>query len=164
MENYVKKSVFLFLSSLTFSFSSIASNDGPLSSQMDAYVIEVTKDGKELRKPAENVYPQDKIEYELTYTNQTDNPLNGLVITGPIPVNTVYLGSTNNTLVDSEFVVSIDGGKTFESEPVKREIVKDGQKIQIIIPPEKYTAVRWIPKEPIDSMERQIFTYRIEVE
>lgn len=163
MENYVKKILFLFLSSLTVSFAGMADDKSPLGSQMDAYVIEV-KDGKEVRKPAKEVYPEDQIEYELTYTNKSDNQLNGLVITGPIPVNTVYLGNTNKTLVDSEFVVSVDGGKTFESEPVKREIIKDGKKIEVIVPPEKYTAVRWLPKEPIDPMEKQIFTYRIEVE
>ncbi len=163
MESYVKKIIFLFLSSLTVSFSSMADDQSPLGSQMDAYVIEI-KDGKEVRKPAKEVYPEDQIEYELTYTNKSDNQLSGLVITGPIPVNTVYLGNTNKTLIDSDFVVSVDGGKTFESEPVKREIIKDGKKIEVIVPPEKYTAVRWVPKRPIDPMEKQVFTYRIEVE
>lgn len=37
------------------------------------------------------------------------------------------------------------------------------KKVEVIIPPEKYTAVRWIPEVPINSKEKQIFTYRIEV-
>lgn len=160
----MKKLLSLFLMSLTLSSFSFAEEKTPLVSQMDAYLIEINKEGKEVRKPADTVYPKDKIEYELTYTNVSDDQLNGLVITGPIPENTVYIGSTNNSDVDAQFVVSVDGGKTFESEPVKREVMKDGKKVEVIIPPEKYTAVRWIPKVPINAQEKQIFTYRIEVE
>ncbi len=38
-----------------------------------------------------------------------------------------------------------------------------GEKVEVIIPPEKYTAVRWIPSEPINANEEQVFTYRIQV-
>lgn len=159
----VKSLLFLFLLSLTTSFSAFADDKEPLVSQMDAYLIEVNKDGDEVLKPADTVYPKDKIEYKLTYTNNSKGALDGLVITGPIPQNTVYVGDTDKTKVKSKFVVSIDGGKTFEPEPVKREVMKDGKKVEVIIPPEKYTAVRWIPEVPINSKEKQIFTYRIEV-
>ena len=145
------------------SFSVYAEKMEPLSSQMDAYVVTTDKDGKEELKPAEEVLPKDKLEYKLTYTNNTDNLLNGLVITGPIPENTFFVSGTNNTKINSDFVVSIDGGQTFEPEPVKRIVMKDGKKIEVIIPPEKYTAIRWMPSVPINAKEKQIFTYRIEV-
>lgn len=145
------------------SFSVYAENKDLLTSEMDAYVVEINKKGKEELVKAEKVYPKDKIEYKLTYTNNSEKPLNGLVITGPIPENTFYVADTSNTKIKSNFVVSIDGGKTFESEPVKREIIKDGKKVEVIIPPEKYTAVRWMPLVPINAKEKQVFAYRIEV-
>ncbi|KJF87477.1 DUF11 domain-containing protein [Photobacterium phosphoreum] len=159
----MKKLLLMVVTGLIMSFSVYAEDKDLLTSKMDAYVVETNKKGEEELVKAEKVYPKDKIEYKLTYTNNTEKPLKGLVITGPIPENTFYVADTSNTKIKSKFVVSIDGGKTFESEPVKREIMKDGKKVEIIIPPEKYTAVRWIPLIPINAKEKQIFAYRIEV-
>ncbi len=149
----------LFASTLAFAVEKTQ----PLTSQMDAFLITVNDKGAEVLTPAEEAKPKDVIEYKLTYNNVSDNPLQNLIITGPIPHNTVYLGNTNATQINAQFVVSIDGGNTFESEPVKRTIEKDGEKVEVIIPPEKYTAVRWIPSEPINANEEQVFTYRIQV-
>lgn len=159
----VKNLILFVFTSLVISFSVYAEKMEPLSSQMDAYVVTLNKEGEEVLSPAEEVNPKDKIEYKLTYTNNTDKKLKGLVITGPIPNNTFFVPGTNNTKVNSEFVVSIDGGKTFEQEPVKRIVMKDGKEVEVIIPPEKYTSIRWMPNTPINAKEKQIFTYRIEV-
>ncbi|KJG06470.1 hypothetical protein UB33_09505 [Photobacterium angustum] len=157
----MKNLILIFLLNLALAFS--ASANQPLTSQMNAYLIEVDKNGKELLKPADEVSPKDTVEYQLVYKNHSDQSLSGLVITGPIPENTQYVGNTGKTIIESKFLVSIDGGSTFETEPVKREIMKDGKKVEVIIPPEKYTDVRWIPEGPIKASEQQIYTYRIEV-
>ncbi|SMY18044.1 DUF11 domain-containing protein [Photobacterium aquimaris] len=159
----MKNLLLIIFTSLVMSFSVYAEKMEPLSSQMDAYLVVTDKDGKENLKPAEEVVPKDKLEYQLTYTNNTEKPLKNLVITGPIPQNTFFVSGTNNTKIKSDFVVSIDGGKTFEPEPVKRMVMKDGKEVEVIIPPEKYTAIRWMPSVPITAKEQQIFTYRIEV-
>ncbi|SMY38316.1 DUF11 domain-containing protein [Photobacterium andalusiense] len=159
----MKNLLLIIFTSLVMSFSVYAEKMEPLLSQMDAYLVVTDKDGKENLKPAEEVVPKDKLEYQLTYTNNTEKPLKNLVITGPIPQNTFFVSGTNNTKVKSDFVVSIDGGKTFEPEPVKRMVMKDGKEVEVIIPPEKYTAIRWMPSVPITAKEQQIFTYRIEV-
>lgn len=164
MRCIVKKLLLIVFAAVVMSFSVFAEKGiEPLSSKMDAYVVTLNKDGEEELKPAVEVYPKDKIEYKLTYTNNTDKELKGLVITGPIPQNTFFVSGTNNTKINSDFVVSIDGGKTFEPEPVKRIVMKDGKEVEVIIPPEKYTAIRWMPNVPINAKEKQIFTYRIEV-
>lgn len=159
----MKNLLLIIFTSLVMSFSVYAEKMEPLSSQMDAYLVVTDKDGQEALKPAEEVVPKDKLEYQLTYTNNTEKPLKNLVITGPIPQNTFFVSGTNNTKIKSDFVVSIDGGKTFEAEPVKRMVMKDGKEVEVIIPPEKYTAIRWMPSVPISAKEQQIFTYRIEV-
>ncbi|MCG3865474.1 MULTISPECIES: hypothetical protein [unclassified Photobacterium] len=160
----MKKLLLILFTSVVMSFSVYAEDIEPLSSKMDAYVVMIDKEGNEKLEPADEVVPNDKIEYQLTYTNNTDNQLKGLVITGPIPKNTFFVSGTNNTKIKSEFVVSIDGGQTFESEPVKRIVMQDGKEVEVIIPPEKYTTIRWMPNVPIEAKEKQVFTYRIEVE
>lgn len=159
----MKNLLLIVIGCLMMSFSVYAEDDNLLVSKMDAYIVEVNDKGEEKLVKAEKAVPKDKIEYKLTYTNNSEKPLNGLIITGPIPENTFYIANTSNTKIKSNFLVSIDGGKTFEEEPVKREIMKDGKKVEVIIPPEKYTAVRWIPLTPINAKEKQVFAYRIEV-
>lgn len=159
----VKKLLLIIFATVVMSFSVYAEKMEPLSSQMDAYVVMTDDAGEEKLKPADEVLPKDKVEYKLTYTNNTDDQLKGLVITGPIPQNTFFVSGTNNTKIKSDFVVSIDGGQTFEPEPVKRMVMENGEEVEVIIPPEKYTAIRWMPSVPINAKEKQIFTYRIEV-
>ncbi len=53
--------------------------------QMDAYVVMTDDAGEEKLKLTctdDEVLPKDKVEYKLTYTNNTDDQLKGLVITG----------------------------------------------------------------------------------
>ena len=58
--------------------------------------------------------------------------------------------NTAHTQTDADFTVSIDGGKTFENEPVKRLVVDEqGKKLERLIPPSEYTHVRWILKQPV---------------
>ncbi|KJF94592.1 hypothetical protein [Photobacterium leiognathi] len=153
----------VFFINFIFTFSTYANENHPLTSKMNAFLVKVDKNGREILKPADKVSPKDKVEYQLIYKNHSDKSLSGLVITGPIPENTQYVGNTGKTIIKSKFLVSIDGGNTFESEPVKREVIKDGKKVEVIIPPEKYTNVRWIPEDSIKASEQQIYSYRIEV-
>lgn len=133
----------------------------PLQSSMQAFVIGQGQDGKETAQPAQEVEPGQTIEYKLDYTNTGKTALKGLAITGPIPNATHYLGSTAATQADSSFTVSIDGGKTFENEPVKRMVENEqGKKVEKVIPPSEYTHVRWTLNQPLKAGETQSFRYR----
>jgi hypothetical protein len=58
-------------------------------------------------------------------------------------------------------MVSIDGGKTFEGEPVKRMVENEqGKKVEKIIPPSEYTHVRWVLQQPLSAGETKSFSYR----
>jgi len=153
----------LYVIGLLISSQALASDQQLLTSKMDAFLVTLNDEGKEKFSSAEEVKPNDIIEYKLTYNNVSERPLSGLTITGPIPMNTYYVGDTNKTEISAKFLVSIDGGNTFEAEPVKRIIKKDGEDVEVVIPPEKYTTVQWIPNSPINSQEEQVFTYRIQV-
>ncbi|MEZ5449429.1 MAG: hypothetical protein R3E89_10745 [Thiolinea sp.] len=132
---------------------------------MAAYVVTLDQEGNELLQAATEVEPGQVVEYELTYQNTGDTALKDLVITGPVPSATGYLANSNLAQTAAQFLVSIDGGSKFESEPVKR-IVTDasGRKIEKIIPPSEYTHVRWIMQQPLAAGETQKFAYRSVVE
>ncbi|UJF17479.1 hypothetical protein L0B53_01540 [Vibrio sp. SS-MA-C1-2] len=152
----------LFISSsLIFSTGAIA--DGKLNSVIEAYRVTVDNSGEEVRSPAEEAFPGDIIEYQLVYSNVSEGDLKSLAITGPIPTNTTYVANSNRTKVDSEFTVSIDNKKTFESEPVKRKEVKDGKEVEVIISAEEYHALRWNTQALLKAGEEQVFTYRVKV-
>lgn len=135
--------------------------DQPLQSSMKAYVITADKTGKDVATPAAEVAPGQVVEYRLTYKNISEKPLSGISVTGPIPNSTTYMAKTAAAAAQADFVVSIDGGKNYEAEPVKRVVTDEkGKKVEKIIPPSEYSHVRWNLKQPLKAGESQIFSYR----
>ncbi|WP_422447751.1 MULTISPECIES: hypothetical protein [unclassified Endozoicomonas] len=132
-------------------------------SQMLAYVV-TSENGKETLKKAATAEPGNVLEYQLAYTNTSAEAMSGLNVAVPVPANTRYLDKTAITVVPSRFEVSIDGGKTWEGEPVKR-LRKDnnGQLKEVVIPATEYTNLRWLVQRPLKGGEVQQFTYRIQV-
>ena len=147
------------------SVTAVAANKvkAPITSEMKAFVVETDAAGHEklLSKQAE---PGQTIQYQLTYKNHSQGSIKGLTITGPIPANTHYLAKSTTTAVKSELVVSIDGGKTYEKEPVKRmKKMSDGTKKWVVIPADQYTHIRWKTKNALKSGAKQVFNYRVKV-
>lgn len=137
------------------------SSQSPLQSTMQAYLITVSADGKEAAQATNEVEPGQIVEYRMEYKNTGKTPLKGIAVTGPVPNSTQYMGDTASTKADADFTVSIDGGKNFESEPVKRLVVDArGKKVEKVIPPSEYTHVRWMLKQPLSTGDAQTFTYR----
>ena len=138
--------------------------DGPLSSKMDTYLV-TEKNGQEEMIATQEASPGDVIEYRLVYTNEAEQPLSGLEITGPIPANTAYLKDSASADVNAEFTVSIDDGSSFEAEPVTRTLTgPDGQKQNVIVPPSDYTQLRWVPENGIQPGQVLEYRYRVKVQ
>ena len=143
---------------------SASKNEPMLSSHMQASVITVDAKGKESMREMREVAPGQTIQYKLTYSNNSDNAFKGLVVTGPVPTNTHYLANTALTKVSSDRLVSIDGGKTFEKEPVKRQQkMADGTVKTVVISADKYTHIRWKANDALVSKGQQQYTYRVKV-
>ncbi len=148
------------------SVASIAANkvQSPLSSEMKAFVVQKTTSGKEKLTSVKSAEPGQTIQYQLIYKNKGKGTLKGLTVTGPVPANTHFVEKSANTRVKSDLLVSIDGGKTFEKQPVKRmKVMPDGSKKMIIIPADKYTHIRWKTKSALKSGGKQVFSYRVKV-
>lgn len=143
----------------------LGASDEPLVSRMEVLRVLEADDGSERTEPASEALPGDVLEYRLSYENRSDAPLRALVITGPVPANTDYVDDSGATRVASEFVVSIDGGASYEPEPVVRErTLADGSVEEYVVPPREYTHVRWRSGTPIAPEEIQNFRYRVTVE
>ena len=154
----------LYISVLLLSLSSLIWAEGPLTSQMETFLV-TEKGGKETVVATEQASPGDVVEYRLTYRNTGEQPLSGLVITGPVPANTAYVGGSANTKVDASFTVSIDNGTSFLAEPVTREVKDaDGQSKDVTVPPSDYTQVRWQPNGSLKPDQEQQYRYRVKVQ
>tara|TARA_B100000676_G_C18035887_1_gene821761 strand:+ start:868 stop:1338 length:471 start_codon:yes stop_codon:yes gene_type:complete len=138
--------------------------DGPLASKMETYLV-AEQSGKEVVTATKDASPGDVIEYRLIYTNQAEQPLSGLEITGPVPANTVYLKDSAVTDVEADFTVSVDDGGSFEAEPITRiQTGADGQSKNVIVPPSDYTQLRWTPVNGIQPGQVQEYRYRVKVQ
>ncbi|MBF0452429.1 MAG: DUF11 domain-containing protein, partial [Candidatus Magnetomorum sp.] len=117
---------------------------GPLESKMSAYLVTTDQNGKETLKQTDSAAPGEVIEYVLTYHNTGKTTLSALAVNGPIPSNTCFVQGSNETKTPHQFTVSIDHGKTWDGEPVKRKRKnKDGKEVLVVIPPSEYTNVQW---------------------
>lgn len=136
----------------------------PLTSEMKAYVVKHDARGHEVLTTSANAEPGQTIEYQLVYANYGNSPLKSMAVTGPIPANTSYVPNSSSTRVRSNLTVSIDGARTFEREPVRRQQrMPDGRMAMVTIPPSKYTHVRWNAADPLHAGSKQTFNYRVKV-
>jgi len=138
--------------------------DDPIQGTMEAFVVELDED-KEKLSAATDVEPNQLVEYQLTYTNKGESKINGLTVVGPVPEGTSYVSDTANADVSASLLVSIDGGKTFEAEPVIRlETKSSGEVVEKIIPPEQYTHLKWQAENAINADGgTQFYSYRVRV-
>ncbi len=136
----------------------------PLNSEMRAYVVGYDSRGNEVLTNSREAEPGQVIQYQLTYTNNGNKPFQSLAVTGPIPPNTQYVADSSSTHARASLSVSIDGGRTFEREPVKRQKrLANGQVVSEIISPSKYTHVRWNVADKLHAGTQQMFNYRVHV-
>ena len=142
-----------------------AAAGGPRESTLEAYLVKQDKVQGEVLERTDTAAPGDVVEYRLVYRNRGAAPLKGLKVEGPIPANTAYLPKSARTRVPSRFRVSIDGGKTWGPEPVKRMRKQPGGAMkEVVVPPEEYTHVQWLSEAPIAPSGWQIFHYRVRIE
>ena len=137
---------------------------GSLESLMETYLVTKDKAGQEVFTKTDSALPGDVVEYRTTYRNGGDSPLSGLVVQVPVPASTQYLPGSAHCGLPHDLMVSIDGGVTWDKEPVMR-IRKDGDGVekQVIVGSKEYSHIRWIPKQPIQPGEVQVYRCRVKI-
>jgi len=149
--------------SAAVSVSGLVFGEGQVVGSVEAYIVSKDDKGNEVVERATQAAPGDVMEYRLIFTNNSDSPVKGLKVTDPVPVHTSFVAQSAHTEAEASFMVSIDGGITFEKTPVTRiETQSDGTQKKVIIPPEQYTHLRWDVKDVLDSDgESQVYAYRV---
>ena len=100
--------------------------------------------------------PGDVIRYRLTVSNRGSEPARNTELLDPIPAGTEYvIGSARGD--GMRLLFSIDGGRTFEPQPVRYEVRSaQGEVIEVAAEPTMYTHVKWsglAPISPGDAVE-----------
>lgn len=154
------KSLALGTFALTLGVGMAHANDGPLTSELSSFVITMDEDGNEVRTESEDVAPGQTVEYVLTYENVSEGNLTGLVLSAPVPADTVFVMDSASTEIASTFEVSADDGATWGVPPLMTETADGETAIEV----SDYDLVRWVPENAIKSGEAWNFTYRTSVE
>ena len=115
-------------------FAEAAATKPAVSVNLSAYEISMNKKGESVVKPVQQVKPNDIIEYRATYTNNTANPIKGLVATLPIPADTQFLAKST----PAQAQASTDG-VNFAAMPLKRKVGTQ----MVNVPLQEYRALRW---------------------
>lgn len=155
-----------FVTALAFaSPAALAQQAEPLVSSMSALVVGADPAGREVLSEAQEAAPGDVVEYRISYTNVSANPISGLVVTGPIPASMSYVAQSAASPSGERMEVSVDDGLTWEREPVRRlRQNAEGQTVEVIIPPSDYTHVRWVGAGPISPSQSVQYVYRAQVD
>ncbi|MBA3581847.1 MAG: hypothetical protein H0W44_05260 [Gammaproteobacteria bacterium] len=121
--------------------------------------IKVNEKGKEVIKlvPPGVALPKDEIFYITTFKNISNKALSDIVITNPIPNNSVY---KKDSAVGAGTVIeySVDGGKRYDKpENLK---VKDGDGKLRAATIEDYTDIRWRYTNELKPQQEANVTFR----
>ncbi len=138
---------------------------GPnLAGTMEARKIVMGKENEEIAVSAEQVMPQDKIEYTLRYRNVGDAAASGVSLVGPIPAGTVYLGETATEKGAMRPLFSIDGGASFHKAPVMYVVKNEkGEDERKVATPDMYTHVMWNVASALEVGTEVAVSYRVQV-
>lgn len=139
MKTLFKLSTLLILTA----FSSQIMAQIELKTVAEVEVTETDKQGKKIVKRAAptTVVPGTEVIYTITAKNTGTEPADNIVVTNPVPKETVYVdGSAFGA--GTKITFSVDGGKSFGQ--AKKLTVKDADGKSRGAKAEDYTHVRWI--------------------
>ena len=125
-------------------------------------VTEVDKQGKEIvkRTAATNVVPGTEVIYTITAKNTGNEPADNIVVTNPVPKETVYVdGSAFGA--GTRITFSVDGGKSYDKAQNLK--VKDKAGKPRAAKAEDYTHVRWTLQFNLQPGQEAPVWYRVRV-
>jgi uncharacterized repeat protein (TIGR01451 family) len=162
----MRKGLFMLVlaSVVAFAVSAAMGQSPVLKGEMSARKIVVDRENREVAVPAEEVYPEDTVEYILKYYNSGNSTATGVELTGPIPAGTVYIEETATANEDCHPLFSIDDGKTYQEAPVTYTVTNpDGEEVEKKAPPHMITHIKWSVKSGIEVDQFVKVSYRVQV-
>lgn len=160
----MRRAVFLsaLVAGLITSLAALAAD--PIMGTIEAHKVVVGEKGQEQFLPANEVRPQDVIEYRLTYANNGAEVVHNVSITDPVPAGVQYVEKTAKNAGNGSVEFSIDSGKTFHAWPVK--VTKknaNGKDITADATPDMVTHIRWTMNSDLKPKGEVTFAYRAKV-
>lgn len=105
----------------------------------------------------------DVIVYTIEYVNEGQSPARDATIVDPVPEGTVFVPESAGGS-GAEITYSIDGGKTFQSPPVKYTAINpDGTVEERTAAPETYTHVKWLIKGDLPPGQAGQVVFKVRV-
>ena len=132
-----------------------------LKTTVNKVVIETGEDDKPVRRLVEavNVLPGDTLQYVISFSNKGTDVVGAgsIVITNPLPPDTVYLeGTAQGSGTDISF--SVDSGTTF-GQPGDLKVMKDD--VQTASQAADYTTIRWAFKQALEAGKTGDVTFSV---
>ena len=114
--------------------SMVYANENPLSAQMKVFQVNVDKNTQKELKTTDQVKPNQVLEYQVTYSNQSNSSLKALKLNLPLPAYVSYTGKNTpkNTYASTD-------GVHFAKAPLTR--IENGKKVNV--PLSEYRALQW---------------------
>jgi len=148
------------LSAAVLALTGLAQAAEPLKGSMTSHIIKTDKNGVETSKPTAEATPGDLIEYRMEYMNVGDTTIKNLVISAPIPDETLFAAGSARAKRAAHFEVSADEGVSWGQPP----LYKQTETGRVEIPASEYDLVRWKPKAAVEAGEKMSFAYRVSVD
>ena len=124
----------------------------------------VEREGKSLSlDKVENVKPGEVLDWQIVSSNEGSAPARDYKAVGHVPAGTVLVAGSAAAEGGSTVTYSIDGGKTFSSQPIIEEKQADGSVKRVPAPVSMYTEVRYEWSDALAAGGKLSASYRVRV-
>ena len=111
----------------------------------------------------ENVQPGEILEWQIVSSNDGTGAARDYKAVGRIPQGTAFVQGSAAAEAGSVVTYSIDGGKTFSSQPIVEEKQPDGTVKQVPAPASMYTEVRYEWSDALAAGGKITASYKVRV-
>ncbi len=111
----------------------------------------------------ENVKPGEILDWQIVSSNDGNGPARDYKAVGHIPTGTVLVAGSAAGESGSTVTYSIDGGQTFQTQPIIEEKQADGTVKRVPAPVSMYTEVRYEWSDALAAGGKLSASYKVRV-
>jgi hypothetical protein len=109
------------------------------------------------------VHPGEILDWKITSSNEGDGAAREYKTVAHVPAGTSLVAGSASAEYGAQVTYSIDGGKSFSTQPVIEEKQADGTLKKVAAPVSMYTEVRYEWSEPLAAGTTLNATYKVRV-
>ncbi|MDQ3805586.1 MAG: hypothetical protein M3416_17370 [Acidobacteriota bacterium] len=111
----------------------------------------------------ESVHPGEILEWQIVSSNEGTGAARDYKAVGHIPTGTAFVADSAEGEAGSVVTYSIDGGKTFSTQPILEEQQPDGTVKRVPAPVSMYTEVRYEWSDALAAGGKLSASYKVRV-